>query len=119
MAETRNGRNGSGEGDTRASTVHKVIPMPTVQDEHLKTLAKHGASARIRELAHELGGLLKLFPDLEDSFDPDELPISFRLKAAGERPERKTLQRRAKWTAARSDATARPTKTARPKRKRG
>ena len=64
------------------------------------SLTKHGASARIRELAHELGGLLKRFPDLEDSFDPDELPISFRLKAVGERPERKALQREAKQTKA-------------------
>jgi hypothetical protein len=93
--------------------------MPTIQDEDLKALAKHGASARIRELAHELGGLLKLFPDLEDSFDPDELPISFRLKAAGERPERKTLQRRAKWAAAQRDVSEKTTKTGSPKRKRG
>jgi hypothetical protein len=93
--------------------------MPTIHDEHLKALAKHGASARIRELAHELGGLLKLFPDLEDSFDADELPISFRLKAAGERPERKTLKRRAKLAAAQRDATVKPTKTAWPKKNRG
>jgi hypothetical protein len=70
--------------------------MPPTRDQHLKTLAKHGAAARIRELAHELGGLLKLFPDLEDSFDPDELPIDFRLKTAGERPERRALRRLAK-----------------------
>ena len=70
--------------------------MPPTRDQHLKTLAKHGAAARIRELAHELGGLLKLFPDLQDSFDPDELPIDFRLKAAGERPERRALRRLAK-----------------------
>jgi hypothetical protein len=72
--------------------------MPPTREQHLKTLAKHGAVARIRELAHELGGLLKLFPDLEDSFDADELPISFRLKAAGERPVRKVLRERAKQT---------------------
>lgn len=77
-----------------------LVCMPITRDEHLKALAKHGAAARIRELAHELGGLLKLFPDLEESFDADELPISFRLKAAGERDERKALRRRAKWTAA-------------------
>jgi hypothetical protein len=92
--------------------------MPTTRDEHLKALAKHGAAARIRELAHELGGLLKLFPDVEDSFDPDELPISFRLKAAGERPERKALQRRAKWTAAQRKAAANRMKAYWAKRKR-
>jgi hypothetical protein len=92
--------------------------MPTTREEHLKALAKHGAAARIRELAHELGGLLKLFPDLEDSFDPDELPIAFRLKTAGERPERKALQRRAKWTAAQRNAAAKRMKAYWAKRKR-
>jgi hypothetical protein len=77
-----------------------------MRERNLKALTQHGAAARIRELAHELGGLLKLFPDLEDSFDPDELPISFRLKAAGERPERKALRRRAKWTAVEHQAAA-------------
>ena len=92
--------------------------MPVTREQHLKALAKHGAVARIRELAHELGGLLKLFPDLEDSFDPDELPISFRLRAAGERPERKALRRRAKWTAAQREAAAKRMKAYWAKRKR-
>jgi hypothetical protein len=73
--------------------------MATTQEHNLKALARHGAAARIRELAHELGGLLKLFPDLEDSFDADELPISFRLKAASERAERKALKQRGRSTA--------------------
>jgi hypothetical protein len=52
-------------------------------------LTRHGAAARLRELAHELHLLLELFPDLEDAFDEDELPVSFILKrdargAAGE-----------------------------------
>lgn len=92
--------------------------MPTAQEQHLRALAKRGAAARIREVAHELGGLLKLFPDLEDSFDGDELPISFRLQAAGERPERKALRRRAKWTAAQRQAAARRMKAYWAKRKR-
>jgi hypothetical protein len=71
-----------------------------------QALTQRDATARIRELAHELGGLLKLFPDLEDSFDADELPISFRLKAAGERAERKAIRRRAKSTAAQREAAA-------------
>jgi hypothetical protein len=92
--------------------------MATTREQHLTALAKRGAASRIRELAHELGGLLKLFPDLEASFDPDELPISFRLKAAGERPERKALRRRAKWTAAQREAAAKRMKTFWAKRKR-
>jgi hypothetical protein len=92
--------------------------MPTTREQDLKALAKRGAAVRIRELAHELGGLLKLFPDLEDSFDPDELPISFRLQAAGERPERKALRRRAKWTATQRQAAARRMKVFWAKRKR-
>jgi hypothetical protein len=95
-----------------------LVHMPITREEHLNALAKHGAAARIRELAHELGGLLKLFPDLEDSFDPDELPISFRLKAAGEREERKALRRRAKWTAAQREAAAKRMKAYWTKRKR-
>jgi hypothetical protein len=75
-------------------------------ERNLKALTQRGAAARIRELAHELGALLGRFPDLEDSFDPDELPISFRLKAAGERAERKALRRRAKLTAVEDEASA-------------
>ena len=93
--------------------------MGTERDQDLKALGRHGAATRMRELAHELGGLLKLFPDLEDSFDPDELPISFRLKAAGERPVRKELERRAKSTAALRASATKPEKAASPKRKRG
>jgi hypothetical protein len=91
--------------------------MAMTRETHIKALAKHGAAARIRELAHELGGLLKLFPDLEDSFDADELPISFRLKAASQRAERKALRRRAKWTAAQRQAAAKRMKSYWAKRK--
>ena len=74
--------------------------MAATREQDMKTVTKRGAAARIREIAHELGGLLKSFPDLEDSFDADELPISFRLKTAGQRTERKALRRRAKSAAA-------------------
>jgi hypothetical protein len=50
---------------------------------HILELAKRGAVLRFRELAHELDLLLKLFPDLRDSFDPDELPVSFIVKRDG------------------------------------
>ena len=43
-------------------------------------LTKRGAALRLREIAHELHLLLELFPDLEDAFDEDELPVSFILK---------------------------------------
>ncbi len=44
---------------------------------HLLELARHGARARLRELAQEVKNLIDLFPDLRDSYDSDELPISF------------------------------------------
>jgi hypothetical protein len=44
---------------------------------HILDLTKHGASARVRELARELHLILDLFPDIDDAFDPDELPVSF------------------------------------------
>jgi len=44
---------------------------------HVLELAKRGAVLRFRELANEVELLLQLFPDLRDSFDPDELPVSF------------------------------------------
>jgi hypothetical protein len=50
---------------------------------HILDLTKQGAANRFRELAHELHLLLELFPDLDDAFDPDELPVSFILERAG------------------------------------
>ena len=44
---------------------------------HILDLAKRGASIRLRELMDEAKLLLGLFPHLRDSFDEDELPISF------------------------------------------
>ena len=43
-------------------------------------LTKRGAALRLREIADELHLLLELFPDLEDAFDEDELPVSFILR---------------------------------------
>ena len=61
---------------------------------HLLELAKRGAEARFRELAGEMKLLtdeMKLlvnqFPHLSDSFDPDELPVSYILsKGRGRSP---------------------------------
>jgi hypothetical protein len=54
------------------------------QDAHLFELAKRGAEVRFRELVQEAKNLIGLFPHLRDSFDKDELPLSFILaKGAG------------------------------------
>jgi hypothetical protein len=55
-------------------------------------LAKRGAEARIRELVQEAKHLIGLFPHLRDSFDKDELPVSFIL-ATGARRARKQVAR--------------------------
>jgi len=71
------------------------MPIYTRQKHITATGRNMVAAARIRELGGmKLGGLLKLFPDLEDSFDPDELPIF--LPAQGRRgttPSGKALRR--------------------------
>jgi hypothetical protein len=46
-------------------------------DTHLFELAKHGAEVRLRELVQEAKNIIGLFPHLRDSFDSDELPVSF------------------------------------------
>ena len=64
---------------------------------HLFELAKRGAEARLRELVQEIKNLIELFPDLRDSFDKDELPLSFIIakgagratRASAERPRRR------------------------------
>jgi len=66
------------------------------RSSHILELARKGAEGRLRELIDEAKALAKSFPHLRDSFDPDELPITFRLKSAAERPERRALRRRAK-----------------------
>jgi hypothetical protein len=52
-----------------------------------KTLdaAKRQAEARFRELVEELKLLTVSFPHLSESFDPDELPVSFILKREHDR----------------------------------
>jgi hypothetical protein len=58
----------------------------------LLELAKHGATFRMRELANELKLLLELFPDLLDSFDPDELPVSFIVRRDANQPAGQTVE---------------------------
>jgi len=50
--------------------------------------------------------LLHAFPHLRDAFDPDELAVTFRLRSAAERSERKALRRLAKWNAAQHEAAS-------------
>ena len=68
---------------------------------HILELAKRGAEARVRELIDELKLLAISFPHLRDSFDKDELPISFILKKGAGRPgTRQALRRRRRMSAA-------------------
>jgi hypothetical protein len=52
---------------------------------HILELAKRGAEVRLGELADELKMLTVSFPHLRDSFDKDELPVSFILKKGARR----------------------------------
>ncbi len=79
----------------------------TKHKPHIIELARRGAEARARELVDELRLLTATFPHLRESFDRDELPITFilrrgrdRAKASG-RPARKRA-----WSAAARKAAA-------------
>jgi hypothetical protein len=68
----------------------------------LKSYARRGAQARLRELAEEAKQLLKVFPDLSASFDEDELPLNFILRRGARKAA--TGRRRRKMTAAQRKA---------------
>ena len=93
------------------------------RDARLFELAKRGAELRLRELVQEAKNLIGLFPHLRDSFDKDELPLSFIIRRdagpltrarAGERPRRRmsaaarkaVSERMKRYWAARRKATA-------------
>lgn len=79
---------------------------------HILELARRGAALRLQELLNELELLVDLFPDLKDTFDPDELPVSFIMKTDASREAGgATAGRKARATSAR--------KAIRPPRKRG
>jgi hypothetical protein len=76
-------------------SAQEVTLPSTTQNPHFYELAKRGAEVQLRELVHEVKLLIGLFPHLRDSFDKDELPISFIVakdsgaltkKGAGRRP---------------------------------
>jgi hypothetical protein len=74
---------------------------------HLFQLAKRGAEARLEDLIHEAKLLTNLFPHLRDSFDKDELPLSFIMaRASGStrtrRPVRKVSAAKRKAISART-----------------
>jgi hypothetical protein len=52
---------------------------------HILELAKRGADLRFRELIDELKLLTSGFPHLRDSFNRDELPVTFILRRGRDR----------------------------------
>ena len=63
-------------------------------------LATRGAEARLQDLIHEAKLLMQLFPHLRDSYDKDELPISFIVaKGSGRLTKRPAARRRRRMSA--------------------
>ena len=66
------------------------MAKPLAKDHpRMLELAKRGAQAQLNDLLHEIDMLLELFPHLRDSFDADELPVSFLLIRGSDRADRK------------------------------
>jgi hypothetical protein len=63
----------------RASRASIEITMDK-QFAHLLQLGRRGAERRFDELVNELSFLFASFPHLSESFDADELPLSFIIK---------------------------------------
>jgi hypothetical protein len=84
---------------------------------HILELAKRGAVLRLRELANELNILLSAFPDLHDSFDADELPVSFIMRRDARRARANAVPRQRPTSATAKGALTRRTKTHWPKRR--
>jgi len=82
-------------------------------------LAKRGAEVRLRELAQEAKYLIELFPHLRDSFDKDELPVSFIIAKGSGRLTPAGAERRRMSAAARTEVSARMKKYWAAKRKAG
>jgi hypothetical protein len=81
----------------------EVIHLP--QSFDLKSYARRGAEARLRELAEEAKQLLKVFPDLSASVDEDELPLNFILRT-GARKQATANRRRRRMSAAQRKAVS-------------
>ena len=67
--------------------------MPKSRSRAAK-LTKSGAAIEFKALVDELKFLLEMFPHLRDSYDPDELPVSFILKRDARRSKVKAARRR-------------------------
>ena len=63
------------------------------RDARLFELAKRGAEVRLRELVQEAKNVIDLFPHLRDSYDRDELPVSFIIRRDADRVTRASAQR--------------------------
>jgi hypothetical protein len=75
--------------------------------KHFLNLVKRGATVRLQDLIYEAKLLLQLFPDLRDSFDKDELPVSFIMaKGSGRAATRGPRRRRRPMSAARRKAAS-------------
>jgi hypothetical protein len=64
------------------------------QPPRILELAKREAEARFQDLIHEARLLVDLFPHLRDSFDADELPVSFIVARGSGRLKKKEASRR-------------------------
>jgi hypothetical protein len=64
------------------------------QPPRILELARRGAEARFQDLLHEARLLVELFPHLRDSYDPDELPVSFIVARGSGRLKKKETARR-------------------------
>src|SRR5262245_39389725 len=100
--------------------------MRTTRDDRLNALARRGAEARLRELLAEASDLVKMFPPLKDSFDPDELPPKFLMRAGADKAalraaasEAGPKRKRRRWSAAQRAEVAKRMKAYWAKRKRG
>jgi hypothetical protein len=68
---------------------------------NILTLAKRGAEARLEDLKQEIKLLIGLFPHLQDSFDKEELPLSFiEARKSGRLKVRNGGRRRPRMSAA-------------------
>jgi len=86
---------------------------------HILDLAKRGAEARLQDLAMEARLLIELFPHLKDSFDRDELPISFIVKRDARLTKGNVARRRRLSAAARKAVSQRMKKYWAERRKKG
>ena len=80
------------------------------RNAHLYELAKVGAETQFQDLVHEARLLLQLFPHLGDSFDKDELPISFIVAKDSGQLKRSGRKRKRMSAAARRAVSARTKK---------